>query len=137
MAPINVFEYATRHKLRFASARGDLSLEQLWDVPLRSKDAFDLNVIAKGANKALKDATEESFVGPAARTPAHTRLAATLEVVKLVIEAKLADEQAAATRAEKKLEKEKLLAILAEKKDGKLSELTEKELQKRIAALED
>lgn len=32
-------------------------------------------------------------------------------------------------------EKEKLLTILAEKQDGKLSELSEKELRKRIEAL--
>jgi hypothetical protein len=40
-------------------------------------------------------------------------------------------------RAENKQEKEKLLAILAEKQDGKLSELSEKELRRRIAALEE
>ena len=34
------------------------------------------------------------------------------------------------------LKKEKLLAILAEKQDGKLSKLSEDELHKRIAALE-
>ena len=45
--------------------------------------------------------------------------------------------RAASARAAKKQEKEKLLGILAEKQAGKLSELSEKELQKRIAALED
>ena len=37
---MNIFEYATRAKLRFASSRGDLTVEQLWDVPLRSTDGF-------------------------------------------------------------------------------------------------
>lgn len=131
----NIFEYATRHKVRFTSPKGELSIEQLWDVPLRSNDGFNLDVIAKTANKAFKDATEESFV-TTTRTPAHTRLEMTLEAVKRVIEVKLADESAAKRRAENKQEKERLLAILAEKQAGKLSELSEKELQKRIAALE-
>jgi hypothetical protein len=132
----NIFEYATRNKLRFTSTKGELSVEQLWDVPLRSRDDFNLNAIAKATNKAFKEISEESFV-ETKKTPEHTRREAALETVKYVIEVKLAEEKAAETRAERKQEKEKLLQILAEKQAGKLSELTEKELQKRIAALED
>lgn len=132
----NIFEYATRNKLRFASIRGDLSVEQLWDVPLRSRDDFNLNVIAKGVSKLNKEISEENFV-ETIKTAVHTRCEMAFEVVKYVIETKLAEEKAAADRVAKKQEKEKLLSILAEKQDGKLSALTEKELQKRIAALED
>lgn len=135
MSDINIYAYATRNKLRFPSSKGELTIEQLWDVPLRSTDGFNLDAIARGVNKTFKEATEESFVTPT-RTPAHTRLEMTLEVIKNVIEVKLTDEAAAKKRADNKVEREKLLAILAEKQDGKLSELTEKELQKRIAALE-
>jgi len=132
----NIFEYATRNKLRFASIRGELSVEQLWDVPLRGRDDFNLNAIAKAANKAFKDVLEENFV-ETTKTPEHARREATLETVKYIIEVKLAEEEAAKSRAAKKQEKEKLLAILAEKQAGKLSELSEKELQRRIAALDD
>jgi hypothetical protein len=132
----NIFEFASRNKLRFASTKGDLTVEHLWDVPLRSRDDFNLNAVAKAANKALKDATEESFV-ETAKTAAHVRLETALEIVKYVIDSKLADEETAKRRAANKLEEEKLLAILAEKQDGKLSELSEKELQRRIAALRD
>ena len=133
---INVFEYATRNKIRFHSSRGELTLEQLWDVPLRSADGFDLNAVAKNANKALKEVSEESFV-ETKKTTLHVRLEITLDVVKNVIDAKLADEEAAKRRAANRVEKEKLLAILSEKQDGKLSELTEKQLRQRIAALEE
>jgi hypothetical protein len=132
----NIFEYASRNKVRFQSTRGDLSLEQLWDVPLRSRDDFNLNAVAKSASKALKDISEESFV-ETERTPEHVRLETVLDVVKYVIDAKLADEDAAKKRADNRVEKEKLLSILAEKQAGKLSELTEKELRRRIAALEE
>ncbi|OPZ35841.1 MAG: hypothetical protein BWY99_02144 [Synergistetes bacterium ADurb.BinA166] len=53
-----------------------------------------------------------------------------------MIETKLGDEATAKKRADNKIEKEKLLTILAEKQDGKLSALSESELRKRIAALE-
>jgi len=132
----NIFEYATRNKLRFRSLRGMLDIEQLWDVPLRSRDGFDLNAIAKGASKALKEISEDNFV-ETSKTTEHTRSEMSLEVVKYVIDVKLAEEETAKTRAAKKQEKEKLLSFLAEKQDGKLSELSVEELQKRIAALED
>lgn len=131
----NMFEYATRNKLRFASARGELNIEQLWDVPLRSRDEFNLNAIAKAANRALKEVTEESFV-ETTKTVEHTRRETALEVVKYVIETRLGEEKAAETRAERKKEKERLLQILAEKQDGKLSALSERELKSRIAQLE-
>ncbi len=133
---MNIFEYATRTKLRFASARGELTAEQLWDVPLRSGDNFNLNAVAKTASKAWKDLSEESFV-EAAKTPEHTRREMALEVVKYVIEAKLAGEAAAKKRADNATEKKRLLEILAEKQDHKLSALSEKELRQRIAALDE
>lgn len=131
-----MFEIATRTKLRFQSTKGELSIEQLWDVPLRSKDDFNLDTVAKTVNKALKTISEESFVSTKKST-AQTKQEMALDIVKYVIQTKLDEEDAAATRAANKVKKEKLLAILAEKQDGKLSELSEKELQKQIAALSD
>jgi hypothetical protein len=132
---MNLFEFATRNKLRFSSIKGELTAEQLWDVPLRSNDGFNLNEVAKQANKSWKAATEESFV-EAPRTSAHVRLEVALDLVKHVINAKLSEEETAKTRADNRIEKEKLLKILAEKQNGKLSDLSEKELQRRIAALD-
>ena len=130
----NIYEYALRNKIRFQSTKGGLTLEQLWDVPLRSTDDFNLNSIAKAASSAAKN-TAEDFVNTTKTTPEHARNATAFEIVKYVIDTKLAEEAAATKRADNKIEKEKLLAILAEKQDGKLSELSEKELQRRIAAL--
>src|SRR5690348_8078495 len=108
----NIFEYATRNKVRFASVKGELSVEQLWDVPLRSRDDFNLNAVAKAASKALKDVTEENFV-ETKKTSDHTRREVALEVVKYVIETKITEEKAAEKRAANKLEKQQLLEILA------------------------
>lgn len=130
-----MFEYAARNKLRFSSTKGDLTAEQLWDVPLRSQNGFDLDAIAKGAKRALTSATEESFVNTE-RTPEHARLEAAFEIVKYVISVKLQEEAMAKKRAENRAEKEQLLKALAEKKEGKLSKMSEAELRRRIEALE-
>lgn len=137
MSTMNIFEYAARNRLRFASVRGELTVEQLWnDVPLRStRDDFNLNAIAKAANNALKAISEENFV-ETARTPEHARREVAFEIVKYVIEAKLAAEAATKKRADNKAEREELLKILAEKQANKLSALSEKQLQARIAALD-
>ena len=131
----NIFEIVTRAKIRFPSTRGELSVEQLWDVPLLSKDNFDLDTIAKEANRRLKALTEESFVRTE-RTAAHDRAETTLAVVKHIIAVKIEEEETAKKRAENRVKKARLLEILAEKEDGKLSELSVKELQKQIAALD-
>lgn len=131
----DIFEFATRNKLRFNSPRGLLSLEQLWDVPLSSRDGFDLDNIAKEANRALRALTEESFVSTE-RTPAHDKAETILELVKHVIAVKLAEEATAKKRATNRAEKARLLEILAEKQAGALSALTEKEIQEKIAALD-
>lgn len=132
---MNIFEFAARNKTRFASTKGLLTVEQLFnDVPLRSSDGFNLDAVAREASRQLKAATEESFV-QTERTPEHARLETTLEIVKFVIASKLDDEAAAKQRAANKTEREKLLKILAEKQDGKLSELSEAQLRRRIEAL--
>ena len=136
MTTNDLFIFATRNKLRFASSRGELTVEQLWDVPLRSTDGFNLNAVAKAANGYLKTLNEENFV-EATRTSSHVRAEAVLEIVKHVIDVKLGEETAAKRRAENKAKKEKLLAVLAEKQDGKLSALSERELKKQIAELDE
>lgn len=132
----NIFEYATRNKLRFASSRGELTVEQLWEVPLRARDDFNLDAVAKAANKAWKAVSEESFV-ETTKTTEHTKRETVLEIVKYVIATKIAEEEAAKKRAENKAKKEMLLKALAEKQEGKLTAMSEKELQRQIEALND
>lgn len=132
-----LFERALRAKTRFPSPRGSLTLEQLWDVPLRSaRDDFNLNTIAQAVDADLQKSTKKDFVDGGAN-PEATNVKLAFEIVEHVIETKKDEEAAAKTRADNKQEREKLLKILAEKQEGKLSDLSEKELQRRIAALSE
>lgn len=130
----DLFAFATRNKLRFTSAQGDLNVEMLWELPLSDNKGFNLDEVAKACSKAFKEATEENFVAKT-RTAEHIKLEARLEVVKRVIAVKVAEEAAAAKRAENKAELGKFVAALAEKQDGKLSKLSETALKERISAL--
>ena len=72
-----MFEQASRLKLRFTTARGSLSVEDLWDLPLTSTTGKpNLDDIAKSLNRELRATSEEtSFVEPNA-TPRKTSRAA-------------------------------------------------------------
>ena len=131
---MNIFEQATRRAIRFESTKGDLSVEQLWDLPLQSRNQFDLDTIAKAVNRQLNDVTEESFVS-VRENPAKETLSLKLELVKHIISVKLQEAEEARNRANKASEKEKLLRLLDEKQNEALRALTPEEIQERLKAL--
>lgn len=128
---MTIFEKATREKFRYPSTKGLLTTEQLWELPLTAKAGFSLDDVAKAVNAELKAIDTESFVATETN-PAKATLETKLEVVKHVIAIRLAEDQAAKAAAAKKLEKEKLLAVLGRKQDAALENLTEAELLARI-----
>lgn len=131
----NLFLQATREKFRFESNKGDLSVEQLWDLPLTSRTGFDLDTVAKAVNADLKASNEESFVN-VNNNPAVSRLQAKLEVVKAIIEVKLAQAEATKKRAEKAAERQRLMEVLHSKKDQELQGLSVEEIERRLSQLE-
>jgi len=132
---MNIFEVATIQKFRFPTAKGEVTVEALWDMPLLSKNGFDLDDTAKTINAALKSVTEESFVNTKTN-PAKEKLTTMLEVVKHVIAAKLKAEEDARIRASKLTERSKLLDVLEAKQNAALASLSEEELKAKLAALE-
>ena len=95
---MNIFEQATRRAIRFESAKGDLSVEQLWDLPLQSRNQFDLDTVAKTVNRQLNAVTEESFVS-VRENPAKETHSLKLEIVKHIISVKLQEAEEARNRA--------------------------------------
>ena len=131
----NLFLQATREKFRFESSKGDLSVEQLWDLPLTSRTGFDLDTVAKAVNANLKSSNEESFVN-VSNNPAVSRLQAQLEVVKAIIEVKLVQAEATKKRAEKAAERQRLMEVLHSKKDQELQGLSVEEIERRLSQLD-
>lgn len=131
---MNIFEQASRQALRFESNRGDLTTEQLWTLPLTSRNGFDLDSVARAIAHGLKDLGEESFVETRSN-PAKATFELKLEVVKFIIADKQAAAAEATLRAEKAQQKEKLLNILGKKQDAELEGLSAEEIKARIEAL--
>lgn len=127
---MDIFEIAARKKFRFPSNKGELTAEQLWDLPLTGLDAT-----ARSVNAELKGITEDSFINvkPDPRKP---DLETKLEIVKHVIAVKIQaqnDVAAAKDRAEKR---RKLLDALAAQEDKALSSMSKDDILKQLAALD-
>ena len=123
-----MFITASRKKIRFATPRGELDVESLWDLNLESLDR-----IAVAIDAQVQKAGTKSFIGKRDRTAAENELK--LEIVKAVIETKMAEAEEAKTRAAKKGERQFLKDLLVQKRTDSLSALTAEEIEKRIAEL--
>ena len=131
----NMFEQATRNKLRFESTKGPLSVEQVWDAPLTSRNGFSLDDIAKQAKRELDALSEESFVEQV--SPLKSVAVLKLEVVKHIISVKLEEKEAASKRAERAELRRQLTEALAEKQSDAIKHMSPEEIQKRLKELED
>jgi len=128
-----MFEKASRLKLRFPSTRGLLVVEQLWDMPLTSRDGFNLDEIAIELNKKIESSSSRSFVTDS--TPANDELKLQFEIVKHIIQVKLSDAKASKESAAKQERKKQLLAILADKEDEALAKMSKEEILAELEAL--
>ena len=125
------FITASRMKVRFDTAKGLLSVEDLWDLPLND-GRVNLDDIAIALLRELKGATE-SFVNKA--KSANEELKIKFDVVVHVIETRLKElEEAkmARLRAEKKSQ---ILEIIARKENKDLEEKSLDELKGLLANL--
>lgn len=134
---LNIFELATRQKLRFDTpVHNALSVEQLWDLPLQSTRAnqSDLDGAGKVILKALREQTEESLITPASNGPKN-ELQLKLEIVKSIIGTKQAENAAKVDAAKRETERIMLRQLLTEKHADELKGLTKTEIEARLSAL--
>ena len=129
-----LFITASRKKFRFASERGELTTENLWDLPLTSRNSFDLNAVAIGVNSELKGLAEESFV-ETSTNPRRKDLENMLEVIKYVISVKQEEAKAATERVAKLSLKRKIQDAIEAKEGEELSGASLDDLKAQLAAL--
>jgi hypothetical protein len=126
---MTMFDKATRAKFRFESPQGLLTTEDLWDLPLTANsNRANLDDIAKGLHHELKSVESEvSFVKPV--TKSDNLLALKLDIVKAVIQTLMDERDAAAVEAQRRDRRQRIMAMMEQKKDTKLSEASLEELE--------
>ena len=130
----NAFEKASRAKLRFTTARGNLSVEQLWDLPL-DKGEVNLYNLAQDllTQVADKPAEKLSFFSKAVSVDETAELK--FEIVKHIVTSRVAEAEAKQTEAIKRTQREELDSLIAAKKAEAKQGLSLEELEAMRAKL--
>lgn len=124
MAVENIFEYATRNKLRFPY-KGSISVEDLWDLTPASLDS-----IYKVLNKQVKQEQEESLLTVKQETDSN--LDVQIAIIKYIVSTKLQEKEAHTKAAAMKQRRDELAAIISEKETQALKDLPVDELRKML-----
>lgn len=130
------FEKASRKKLRFETSKGNLTVEDLWDVPLIStKGGISLDDIAKDLNKKLKESDTESFVVKDKKDDSCIRLK--FDIVIHIINVKLEERDKAEKLKINKEKRDKLLSLIARKEDDMYGQKSIEELKAELQSIAD
>ena len=125
-----MYKKALKMKLRFATTKGKLTTEDLFDLSLT-----DLNNIAIALDKKLSETPRKSFISDIAPDTEEDELR--FNIVKDVINTKLVERSNAQNAKAKAAEKAQLLEILHRKENQALENLSVDELKAKLAALEN
>ena len=129
-----IFLTAARKKIRFDSPKGNLTVEDLFDLPLTSTTGrANLDDIAKGLHRLLKDEAEMSFVDDNPKS--DTVAALGFEIVKCVIATKKEEREAVAKESAKSATRQKIMALIDQKADAAMGEKSVEELTELLKSL--
>lgn len=127
MSNVNMFEVATRSKMRFPY-KGQISVEDMWDLSLPALDS-----VFKALNSQMKQVKEESLLST--KSKADETLELQIEIVKYIVSVKLAEKEAREKAAEKSVQRQKIMEIMAKKQNESLESASMEDLQKMLAEL--
>jgi len=136
-----VFAEATRRKYRFHTGYGgSLSVEDIWDLPLKARanrSEASLNELAQTLTDQVEQLPKRNFVDDDEVTAKAdpNNYAAKLEIVLAIISVKKAEAKAKTNAAVNASKVAELDAIIERKQQAELENLSVEELQKRRAEL--
>lgn len=123
----NLFEIATRNRYRF-NYKGVMTVEDLWSLRVE-----DLDAIFKMLNRQKKTADEDSLL--ATKSAEDQDLANKIDIVRYIVSVKLAETAERVSAAEKKAQRDKIMEIVAKKKDKALEDMGIEDLMKKLEEL--
>jgi hypothetical protein len=122
-----MYKQASKLGLRFQTNRGVLSTEQLWQL-----SQTDLSNAIKAVKKVLKksDDDELSFLEDTKVVDVENQLR--FDILKDVYLTKKKEAEELRNATENKAHNQKILALIAEKQEGKLRDMSVEELEKLL-----
>jgi hypothetical protein len=130
-----MFEKASRLNLMFETTKGLLNVTDLWRLPLTSSNGkVNLDDIAKALHVKLRDDVQISFVN-ADKAAVEPEDSLRFEIVKRIINVRLAEQKEEQSRCEKAAKKQQMQGILDQKEGETLMNLSLDELRKMIGEM--
>lgn len=123
-----LFEIATRKKLRFPY-KGQITVEDLWDLKPEALDAIYKTLSAE--NK--KEQSEESLMSSKKQ---ESDLDIQIEIVRYVFGVKMQEINERLREKERADQKQKLMAIYAQKENEEIANMPKEDIKKMIDALD-
>ena len=122
----DLFKIAAKKKYRF-NYKGVISVEDLWDLDVEALDS-----IYKNLKKQQKTSQEESLLETVSKE--DKEINNKIEIIKIIVNDKLAAREKAIKAAEKRTQNQRILEIMADKKDAALKEKSIEELQAMLVS---
>ena len=128
MTTAELFIEATKKNFQFPF-RGMINIIDLWELSVQN-----LDLVFKSLNADYKKSEEESLLS--AQTKESEELSEKIEIVKYIVNEKLAEKKAKEDAKKNREMKQRLLEIKAKRQDAALEGLSDAELDKMIQAME-
>lgn len=127
---MDIFKQAAQEKLRFATSRGSLTAEQLFDLSISELDA-----LAVSLETSHEQSSKKSFVRKTSGKDKTSKLR--FDVALDVLNTKVAEEKELSERKKRRDKRAQILNLIAEKQDEGLKNKSLKQLQALLGEDED
>lgn len=127
MSEVNLFEVATRENYLFPF-KGMINVIDLWNLSLTNLDS-----VFKTLNAEVKKSEEESLLN--AKTKEDEELTNKIEIIKYIVNKKLAEKEARENEKKNKEKRRRILEIKAKRQDEALENMSDEDLDKLLADL--
>lgn len=127
MSEVNLFEVATRENYLFPF-KGMINVIDLWNLSLTNLDS-----VFKTLNVEVKKSEEESLLN--AKTKEDEELTNKIEIIKYIVNKKLAEKEARENEKKNKEKRQRILEIKAKRQDEALENMSDEDLDKLLADL--
>ena len=120
-----MYKEAVRQKLRINTPKGNLGIEQLWDLSVT-----ELDQIAVALDEQWKESGKKSYLK--VKSAKDKKIKLMRDIVVDILETKVEEQENAASAQEKKAHNQKIEALIQKKKDESLENLSIEELEKQL-----
>lgn len=135
---MNIYKEATKKHIRFTVGRlTNLTVEDVWNLPLTGNGGTNLDNLAIALNNQLKDDTPKSFVGDTRVSAEAKDAKLKFDIVLDIIETKQNDIKQNTEAAVKSARVQQLKALREQKQLEKFEDMSIEEIDAQIAELED